>query len=66
MMDDELAIWESQLGKLTPQQRQQLLEWLREEQEAWADREEEWERVQRAMAGRSAKTEGRSAAARAN
>jgi hypothetical protein len=52
-MDDDLSAWEAQLGSLTPELKQTLLEWLQEERESWADREEEWQRVQKLMsAGR--------------
>ena len=48
-MDGEFADWEAKLGSLTPEQRQHLLEWLREEQEGWSAREEEWQRVHETM-----------------
>jgi hypothetical protein len=41
-MDNGHNGWEAELMSLNPEQRQQVLQWLREEQEKWARQEEEW------------------------
>jgi hypothetical protein len=48
-MDDDLSAWEAKLGPLAPELRKTLLEWLQEERESWAAREEQWQRVQELM-----------------
>ena len=41
-MDNGHDGWEAMLPSLSPEQRQRVLDWLHEEEETWAEREEEW------------------------
>jgi hypothetical protein len=34
--------WEARLPILKPEQKQHVLQWLQEEEQTWAKREEEW------------------------
>jgi hypothetical protein len=49
-MDGGQSGWESNLPILNPEQRQHVLQWLHEEVETWAEREEEWLRTRERMA----------------
>jgi hypothetical protein len=49
-MDGWQSGWDAKLPILNPEQRQHVLEWLHEEEETWAEREEEWLRNRERMA----------------
>jgi hypothetical protein len=56
-MDNGHNGWEAELLSLTAEQRQHVLQWLQEEEETWARREEEWlevrDRIVRALSSRA-------------
>jgi hypothetical protein len=49
-MDVGQSGWEANLTILDPDQKQHVLQWLHEEVQTWAEREEEWLRTRERMA----------------